>query len=450
MNIKELKRQRAGKAARMMAIATKESDLPEGEALPEADVSEYEALKIEIAALDGRISRLEEAIAAQAAAASAMEDEVEDTDEDGKGARPGVGKGFTNYGTAPLLKDRPEKGLVVGGIVKMLLAGGGSLSDAQLAAKSVYGERHAVTKALLAGVGASGGFMVPPDHAAEIIELLRANTVVRKAGPRMLTMPRGTMTLPRQSQAASAGYGSEVSSITQSEQKLDAIVATYKKLTALVPVSNDLLRYADPSADALVRDDLVQVMARREDLAFLRGDGTAGSPRGFNSFVQSGSVITTAGTSQANINTDLSAALSRLRTANVPISNPAWFMNPRTEVALYALLNAQGMYVYRDEMAQGKLFGIPYFSTTQIPTNLSDGTNSDCSELFLAEMTQALLLDSMQLELSVSREASYLDSTGATVNTFQQDQTLIRAISEHDFQMRHPEAIAKVNLIRWQ
>jgi tetratricopeptide (TPR) repeat protein len=40
-------------------------------------------------------------------------------------------------------------------------------------------------------------------------------------------------------------------------------------------ISNDLMRYSDPSVDAMVRDDLAAVLARREDLAFLRGDEDA-------------------------------------------------------------------------------------------------------------------------------------------------------------------------------
>src|SRR5260221_6908252 len=52
----------------------------------------------------------------------------------------------------------------------------------------------------------------------------------------------------------------------------------------MVPVSNDMMRYADPAADAFVRDDLVKVIALREDKAFLFGDGTADSPRGYLSF----------------------------------------------------------------------------------------------------------------------------------------------------------------------
>ncbi len=66
----------------------------------------------------------------------------------------------------------------------------------------------------------------------------------------------------------------EAAAITVSKPTFGQVVASFKKLTALVPVSNDMQRFADPAIDAYVRDDLVQVLARREDLAFIRGDGT--------------------------------------------------------------------------------------------------------------------------------------------------------------------------------
>lgn len=368
-----------------------------------------------------------------------------------------------------------NKGLVFGGIAKMIGLGGGSFFEARQHAKDIYGESHPITKALLAGVGASGGFMVPPEYINEIIELLRPMAVVRSANPRTMPMPRGTMTLPSQTQAATATYTGETAQIPQSQQQLGQIVATYKKLTALVPVTNDLMRYSDPAADAFVRDDLVKVMALREDLAFMLGDGTAETPRGFLSFANAwalqnlgsqGSWLTTAASTAAvggNFITstlaytlataaaELGGAVNKLDTANVLDARRCWFMHPRIWNYLNNVQNSLGVYVYRDELSRGTLLGYPFKKSTQIPINIWDvtATNKDCSFIFLVEMTDAMILDAMTMELAVSREGMYIDSTGATVSAFQKDQTIIRAIQEHDFQMRHPASIAVIQFVRW-
>lgn len=355
-------------------------------------------------------------------------------------------------------------------------------------------ENHPVTKsfmqatsqkALIAGVGASGGFIVPPDVMTEIIELLRAKAVVRAAGPRNIPMPRGTMTLPGQASAATANYGTESAAIAASQQTLRQIVASYKKLTALVPISNDMMRYADPAVDAFVRDDIVKVIALREDLAFLLGDGTQSTPRGFLNFANGwvasnggtvgvwsqsvasvyavnatpdpanttgGNFITsTASYTQITVANELAGAVSRLDTANVPEDKRVWFFHPRIYNYLNNLLNSLGLYVYRDELSKGTLLGYPYRKTTQIPTNYWDSAGSVKTQtfVFLAEMTEAMILNSMQLELAVFREGSYVDTNGATVSALQSDQTIMRAIAEHDFQMRHDQAVAVIQGVEW-
>lgn len=426
---------------------------------PETDQPAYDAAKVVVKDVDAEITRFTEMQEISA-----------------KSAQPSAGQD-TPAVAATVENDRyvKEKSLVIGGMVKMLGAGGGNLHNARLEAKELYGENHPVTKALVVSSGSAGGFIVPPDQMTEIIELLRPKAQVRAAGPRNIPMPRGTMTLPGQASAASASYGSETKKIASSQQTLNQIVASYKKLTALVPVSNDMMRYADPAVDAFVRDDLIKVIALREDLAFLLGDGTADGPRGYISFANSyaaqgggtagtwntganstlavgGNFITsTAAYTLATVATELGGAINKLDTANVPDDHRVWFMNPRAKNYLYNVQNSLGVYVYRDEISKGTLLGYPFRLTTQIPANLynGDGSHTDCSFVFLAEMTETMILDSMQMQMAVSQEGSYIDGNGATISAFQNDQTLIRAIEEHDFQLRHDASVAVIQAVRW-
>jgi HK97 family phage major capsid protein len=126
-------------------------------------------------------------------------------------------------------------------------------------------------------------------------------------------------------------------------------------------------------------------------------------------------------------------------------------MHPRSFNYLNNVQNSLGVYVYRDELTDGTLLGYPFRKTTQIGNGYwnANGSNKDLSFIFLAEMDESMILDSMQLELAVSREGTYIDSTGATISAFQSDQTIIRAIAEHDFQMRHDQAVAVIQAVRY-
>lgn len=456
--------------AKRNAAVVKAKEIAAKDAFDEAvDGPVYKALVQEISGCDASIARIKEANALEV-----------------KDAQPAAGQATPATVAAAAVTDRyvKEPSLVVGGLVKMLAKGGGNYYNAKQAAIDTYGENHPITKALATNVGTAGGFIIPPDYMAEIIPLLRARAIVRQSGPRNMPMPRGTMTIPGQSGAASASYGAENAKITASQQTLNSIVASYKKLTALVPVSNDMMRYSDPAVDAFVRDDLVKVIALREDLAFILGDGLADSPRGFLSFANGwvifnkgtagvwsttnnstfavnaadpanstggNFILSTAAFTAATVANELAGAINRLDTANVPASKRTWLMSPRSKNYLYNVQNALGLYIWRDEMSRGLLLGIPFQVTTQIGNNYWDatGTNKDLSFVFLCEMDEAIILDSMQMELAVSREGSYVDTNSNTISAFQNDQTIIRAIEEHDFQLRHDASVAVIQGVRW-
>lgn len=386
-------------------------------------------------------------------------------------AQPVAGQEKTVPATVETDRYVTEKSLLLGGVAKTIGLAGGNVYTAKSVSTEVYGENHPVTKALNVSTGSAGGFIVPPDVMNEVIPLLRAQAVVRSAGPRNIPMPRGTMTLPGQGSAATASYGTEQARIGASQQTLNAIVASYKKLTALVPVSNDMMRYADPAVDAFVRDDLVKVMALGEDRAFLLGDGTQASPRGFlsfaNAYATTPGVFSSSGNSTAPVGgnwitstavytlatvaAELGGLVNKLDTANVPENKRVWFMHPRSWNYLNNVQNSLGVYVYRDELSRGTLLGYPFKKTTQMPVNIrnTDSSYTDCSFVMLAEMDEAMILDSMQLELAVFREASYVDADGNTISAAQNDQTLIRAIAEHDFQLRHDASVAVLAFVRW-
>lgn len=461
LKIKDILAKKAGKVEKMTALAG-------GEVMTAEQAAEFDALHLEVKGLDEQVDRIKKAQALSAVTATPS---VEHPASDRVAPSVETNKYVT------------EKSLVLGGVVKMIAAGGGNAYAARQAAVDLYGESHPVTKALAVGSASAGGFAVAPDFVNEIIELLRPASRVREAGPRAVPMPRGTLTLPGQASAATAYYGTENRAITASQPSLRQIVATYKKLTALVPVSNDMMRYAMPAFDAMVRDDLVKIMALRFDLNALVGDGTQDTIRGFLSFANGwvaanggtvgrfsktgASVLAVNGTDPtdstggnfitstysytlATAAAELGGAKNRLDTAQVPDDKRAWFMHPRSYNYLYNVQNSLGVYVFRDELNTGKLMRYPVYVTTQIGANWYDASgHSDCSFVFLAAMDEFMVLDSMQLELAISREGSYVDSTGATVSAFQNDQTLIRAIAEHDFQARHDQSVAVIQGVKW-
>ncbi len=307
-------------------------------------------------------------------------------------------------------------------------------------------------KALAAGDATAGGFLVPTQFSQELIDILRSRTVVRSLGAPTLQMPTGTVKIPKITTGSAASYIGENRDAPKTQPEFGQITLTFKKLAALTPVSNDLLRYSSPGADQIVRDDLASAMAVKEDAQFIRGDGTDATPKGMKNWAPAGNVVNANGTvSVQNTAVDLGKLMDKLTSADIPMTRPVWIFNPRIGHFLRTLVNSNGFFIYRDEMATGKLWGWPFAETTGVPSNLDvtgSGANDE-SEIYFVDISQAIIGESANMMIDASAEAAYNDGTSVQA-AFSLDQTVIRAISEHDFAMRYDKAVALLDSVDWK
>lgn len=307
------------------------------------------------------------------------------------------------------------------------------------------------TKAAMAATSPTdGGFLVPEQFSQDVIELLRPQSVVRSLVGQTIPMPVGTINIPKITEGSTAYYQGENSNATKSALKTGNMKLSWKKLIALVPLSNDLVRYSSPGADAIVRNDMIRAMAQRENQAFLRDPGTDATPKGLRYQAAPENLLDVSNPTftMQTVATDLGRVILQLVNANVPLSKPGWLMAPRLWNYLRMLQTTTGAFIYQAEMANGLLLGYPYKWSTQIPTNLSDHGRTGETELYFADFDDVVIGESMNLRVDASMEASYMDG-GSLVSAFSQDQTVVRAISEHDFGVRRSVSVCIMNGITW-
>ena len=319
------------------------------------------------------------------------------------------------------------------------------------AAKAVE-EAQAFAKAQQAGNPIAGGYLVPPAFSTEVIEFLRPMSIVRAAGPRNLPMNTLMMSMSRVTEGSVAYYIGETQNIKKTELEFGQLTIHLHKLAALIPISNDLLRFSNPGADAIVRDDVVQAMAQRENATFLRGRGSNQAPKGIRYWVADDNVLEADGSTELqNVTFDLSNAILALLNNNIPMIRPCWMMAPRTLQFLATIQNGLGNYAYRDEILNGRLWGYPVKVSTEMPITLAKSDTPgtiDTSEIYLIDMNDAILAEGMAMSVDTSGEASYKDGS-ENVSTFQRDETVIRVMTQHDFVMRRRESIAVLRDVRW-
>ncbi|KWZ43408.1 phage capsid protein [Burkholderia savannae] len=433
MNINELRRERAAINQRVQALAQIEAD---GTALSAEQQAEFDQLSSKFNDLSAQIERAEAAERMAAAAAVPV-----DPTPAAVAAPAGA--------TVPAQPKVPEvKGAKMARMVRALAAARG---DAQLASRLAiergFGEEVAMSLNTLSS--SAGGVLVPENLSSEVIELLRPKSVVRKLGARTLPLSNGNITIPRLKGGAIVGYIGADTDIPTTQQQFDDLKLTAKKMAALVPIANDLIKYAgvNPNVDQIVVGDLTAAIGAREDKAFIRDDGTANTPKGLRFWAIPGNVITASdGSALQKIETDLGKAILALENADANLTQPGWIMAPRTFRFLEGLRDGNGNKVY-PELANGMLKGYPVGKTTQVPINLGEAGKE--SEIYFTDFGDVFIGEEETLEIDYSKEATYKDADGHMVSAFQRDQTLIRVIAKNDFGPRHVESIAVLAGVAW-
>ncbi len=193
-----------GKLVEQMRVLLTKQEGDEGEDTG----SQFDALNTLLATLDARITRIEAAMAAEAALATDAPGGDDDGDTEEAGLQGNLHRRLHSQRTPARAKRDPNKGIKNKlGIQAARFAVGvlwarlnhQTFDKAAEFCDTRFGDDEVTrqVKALVSNVTGEGGALIPQDFLADLIELLRANTVVRGAGPFEVGMPMGNLTIPR-------------------------------------------------------------------------------------------------------------------------------------------------------------------------------------------------------------------------------------------------------------
>ena len=357
-----------------------------------------------------------------------------------------ITKSFAAYaGARSADPEKVEKGHTLARIVRAFASAKGDVNKAcDYAKANDFGPE--VVKALATQPNAAGGYVVPPQYSTDLIDLLYNRVAIRKMGAVSMPMPNGNLTVPKLTAGVSAGYIGENAGSNAQQPSFGVISLNWKKLAAVVAISNDLIRYSSPKADEVVKNDLTNSFAVAEDLAFLRGAGSGLSPKGLDLWItQSDNAASADGSDLTLVIADLFKGPQALEEANIPFIKPGWIIAPRTKFFLMSVRDSVGNFYFLDEMKRGTLLGYPYVSTNQVETGAA---STYYQKVYFGDFNDAIIGESSDLVLDVSQDASYLVN-GSLVSAFAFDQTVIRGIARHDFCVRRVESFYALTQVQW-
>ena len=258
---------------------------------------------------------------------------------------------------------------------------------------------------------AGGSLIPPPMLMSELIDLQRNAQVFSQVGAREVPLsPQGANTWARQTGASTAYWVGEASAITESQPTTGSLELRAKKLGVIVTIDQEALLFSNPSAEAMVRQDMAEVAALKADLAFLEGTGGT-QPRGLITYTgDSNSYLNvisyTASTVGANGNTlepqDIVKMIGKLPDA-VRFKELKWVMHPNLWAAMGARRNdavsandAKGAFTLSTMRTNDQTFGTylegkPVITSQQVSTTRVKNAGTDLTYSLLGHWPEWLI-----------------------------------------------------------
>lgn len=264
--------------------------------------------------------------------------------------------------------------------------------------KSSTGAIHALSR----GQDTAGGYAVPHTVMPEILSAMAPASSLLQAGAGVVPMETGakSVTTAVVNALPQAAWRNESAALAQSEPTFRGVAAIPQSLAFMFKVSRELLADA-PNMEAALRIAIGQAFAKELDRVGLRGSGTAPEPRG---------LLNTLGVQLVNFGGANGAALESyapilqgigaVMNADGPLPN-AVIGAPRSVITLAGLVDTTGQPIRKPELLQN----LPILHTSQIPVDLTVGTSSDGSELYVGDFRGMYFLLRENVSIQLLREA---------------------------------------------
>jgi len=240
------------------------------------------------------------------------------------------------------------------------------------------------------GVGADGGFAVPPDfRAAFMSRVFSEDSLVQRCDLQVSTSNNFTVLADETTAWGTSGikayWTKEAAAATQSKPNLKEMSVKLDKLTALVPVTEEMLEDA-AQIDGYLRSKAPEAIDWELSFGLTWGEG-AGEPLGF---MRSDCLVTQAAEAAQTADTinaaNCTKMLSRLPTRSR--QNAVWLIHPDAEPQLPLMtIGQQPVYMPPGGLSDapyGRLLGRPV-----IPHQVCS-TVGDLGDIMLVDLTQYL------------------------------------------------------------
>jgi len=283
----------------------------------------------------------------------------------------------------------------------------------------------------------------------DFLEYLRPQTIIGKFGangvPALRRIPFN-VSIVGQTSGGSAGWVGEGAPKPLTKFDYNDVNLRWAKVAAIAVITDELLRFSNPGAEALVRDNLAAAVIERLDIDFVNPAKAAVSNVSPASITNGVTPIASSGTDEDAIRADIKALMQTYLAANVSPTSAVWIMPSMVALSLSLMSNPLGQAAFPGiTMTGGTFNGMPVIVSDYVPA----GT------VILANANDIFLADDGQVTIDASREASLqmndAPTAGATtsVSLWQTNSVGIRAERWINWAKRRASAVAVLSGVAW-
>ncbi|MDC0520918.1 phage major capsid protein [bacterium] len=248
-------------------------------------------------------------------------------------------------------------------------------------------------RALSEGTDSAGGFTVPTILSSQLIDALRAASVVQRAGAQTVPLTSDNQSIAKVASDPAPAFRNEAAAVAESDPTFSSVTFTPRSLMVMVKVSRELLDDSLNIGSALP-NMITAAMAAEMDRVALEGTGVAPQPTGLR--LQSGignTALNAALTSYAPL---LGAQTGILNANGGPVN--AIIAHPRDAGTLAGLTDTTGQPLN----VPPAISGVPMLTTSSIQVDA--GSGNDESNLYVGNFANLMIGMRNDIRVEVLRE----------------------------------------------
>lgn len=206
---------------------------------------------------------------------------------------------------------------------------------------------YSVHDTLQIGTDSEGGYLVPDEYEATLIDKLTDENIMRGLAT-IITSANGDKKIPVVASHGEAVWTDEGEEYTESDDEFGTVSLGAHKLSTIIKVSEELLNDSAFNLETYISSEFARRMGAAEELAFINGNGT-GKPTGV---INTAEVGVTSASANAITTDEIIDLYHSLRTPYR--KNAAFLANDSTIKAIRKLKDSNDQYLWQPGLQAGQ------------------------------------------------------------------------------------------------